>query len=158
MIVMAMPPQHQLFQHEEHQDAEQDGRRHAVRVAVLQRMRQDFQKSRAEQRADGIGDQHIDALRASREVIAAAATTLNTPPASETAMIQARVLTGNQVRSGERRGLYAEALVQPDQARHAPGTPITAIGKVTLGLADVHAPPPLIALTPKRSRRCRASR
>ncbi len=66
MVVMTVPPEHQLFQHEEEQDAEQHRRRHAVRVAMLERVRQDLEEGRAEQRADRVRDQHADALRPER--------------------------------------------------------------------------------------------
>jgi hypothetical protein len=66
MIVVAVPPEDQFFQHEEDHDAEQDGCRHAMRIAMFQRVRQDFQEGRAEQRADRVGNQHIDTMRADR--------------------------------------------------------------------------------------------
>lgn len=46
MIVMAMAPQHQLFQNEKNEDAEQDGRSHPVRIAVLERVREDLEEGR----------------------------------------------------------------------------------------------------------------
>ena len=67
MVVMAMAPQHQLFQQEEGQDAKQNRRRHTMRIAALERMRQDFQEGGPEQRADRVGNQHIDAVRTDRD-------------------------------------------------------------------------------------------
>ena len=66
MIVVTMAPENQLFQDEENQDAGQHGSRHAVRLAMFKGVRQDFQKRGAEQGANGIGDQHADAMRAQR--------------------------------------------------------------------------------------------
>lgn len=67
VVVVAMPPEHQFFKDEKHHDTEQDGGRHLVRVAVLQRMRQDFQECRAQQGADGVRDQDIDPMSPNRE-------------------------------------------------------------------------------------------
>ena len=67
MVVVEMPLQHQLLENEEHQDAEEDGCRHALRLPVLQRVWQDLQESGPQQGADRIGNQHIDAMRADRE-------------------------------------------------------------------------------------------
>jgi hypothetical protein len=63
MVVVAMSPEHQFFKYEEKQDAEQDGRRHSVRFAMLQGVRQDFQKGGTKQRTDRIRNQDIDTLR-----------------------------------------------------------------------------------------------
>lgn len=69
-------------------------------------------------------------------VNAAAAVTLNTPPASATAMIQERVLTG-KTRSRGRRGLYALwTALQPDQAGHSSGHAIAPVGKEAVGFTD----------------------
>ena len=48
-----MPPQDQFFQQEEQQQAGENGRHHALGRPVLERMRKQFQKHGAEQRADG---------------------------------------------------------------------------------------------------------
>ena len=42
MVVVAMPPQHQLFENEEHQDADQHRAGHVVGIGMLERVRQDF--------------------------------------------------------------------------------------------------------------------
>ena len=63
MMVVAMPPEHQLFQNEKSQDAEQHHHRHVMRIAMLQRMRQDFQEGGTEQRANRVGNQDIDPMR-----------------------------------------------------------------------------------------------
>lgn len=67
MIVVAMTPKNQFFEDEKRHDAKQDGRRRPVYIAVFECMRQDFQKGRAEQCTDRIGDQHADAMRAEGE-------------------------------------------------------------------------------------------
>ena len=67
MIVVTMAPENQLFEHEENQDTEQHGSRHFVRLAMLQRMRQDFQEGSTEQRADRVGNQDIDPMHAHRK-------------------------------------------------------------------------------------------
>ena len=64
VVMVAMPPQDQLFQDEESQDAKQYRSRHAMRIAMFQRMRQDFEESCAKQGADRVGDQHVDAVHA----------------------------------------------------------------------------------------------
>lgn len=64
VVMVAMPPQDQFFQHEENHDAKQNGSRHAMRIAMFQCMRQDFQKGRAEQGTDRVGDQDIDVSHA----------------------------------------------------------------------------------------------
>ena len=66
MIVVTMAPENQLFQDEENQNAGQHGSRHAVRLTMLQGMGQDFQERGAQQGANGIGNQHADAMRAQR--------------------------------------------------------------------------------------------
>lgn len=73
---------------------------------------------------------------------AAAAPTLKAPPASETAMIQERVLKGIYSlgkariirRPARESGIclpctYVRSWCQPDQAGHAAGDTITAVGK-----------------------------
>ena len=64
MIVMAMTPKDKLFKNEERQNTEQDGRRHALGLAMLQGMRQYFQKSRTQERPDCVGNQDIYAMYA----------------------------------------------------------------------------------------------
>ena len=61
-VVVAVPPEHQFFQNEEDHDAEQHRGGHPVRIAMLERMRQDFQKGSAKQRANGVGNQDVDTL------------------------------------------------------------------------------------------------
>jgi len=63
VVVVAMSPQHQLFEDEEKHDAEQDRCCHAMWFAMFQRVRQNFQESGAQQGADRIGNQHVDTLR-----------------------------------------------------------------------------------------------
>lgn len=64
---------------------------------------------------------------------AAAARTLSTPPASDTAMIQERVLTA--FGSMKSRGLYA-LVCQPDQRGLATGHAVAAIGEEAFRIAD----------------------
>ena len=59
LVAVAMTPEHQLFQHEKQQDAEQHRRCHAVHAAgKLEGVRQDLEEYRAQQRTDGVADQH----------------------------------------------------------------------------------------------------
>lgn len=66
MIVVAMAPKHELFEHEEHQDTSQHDRGNRLRRTNMQSFRQDFQKGCTEQSADRIGNQHIDPVSSQR--------------------------------------------------------------------------------------------
>ena len=58
VLGVAVAPEQQLLQHEEREDAAQDGSRGRMRIAAFEGVRNDFQERRAEQRADGKGHQH----------------------------------------------------------------------------------------------------
>ncbi len=63
-------PQHQFFQDEENKYAAEDGGGDAAHAhGAFERMRQQFEKGRAEQGADGVADEHRDpsGARAQRE-------------------------------------------------------------------------------------------
>ena len=62
VVMMAMAPEHQFFEHEERQDAKQHGRCRSMHISVRQGVRQNFQKGSPEQGTDRIGDQHADAM------------------------------------------------------------------------------------------------
>ena len=62
MIMVAVPPQNKFFENEKNHDAKQHRRGHLVRFAMFERVRQNFQKSRTEQGAYRIGNEHIHAL------------------------------------------------------------------------------------------------
>ena len=66
VVVMAMPPEHQFFQHKKHQNSEQYGRRSPMRIAMFQRVRQYFQERSPKQGTNRIGNQHADAMRSQR--------------------------------------------------------------------------------------------
>ena len=62
VIVMAMSPEHQLFQHKENQDAEEDRRRRIVDIAgVLKGVRQDFEENCAEESPDRVRNHNRNA-------------------------------------------------------------------------------------------------
>src|SRR3954464_15156466 len=54
---MAMAPEQQFLEHEEHEDSAEDGRRRLARVAALERVRNHFEERRSEQRSDREGNQ-----------------------------------------------------------------------------------------------------
>ena len=59
-----MAPEHQFFENEERHDAEQHGCRRLMHFTVLKRVRQNLQKGSPKQGANGVGDQHADAMGA----------------------------------------------------------------------------------------------
>ena len=67
-VAVEMPPEHELLEHEERQDAGEHRRGHRLQVlGVAERVRQHLEKCRAEQRADREADEHRHPLRAHRE-------------------------------------------------------------------------------------------
>ncbi len=133
MIMVAMPPEHQFFQNEKSQNAEEHGCRHFVRIAVLQGMRQDFKKSSPEQCSDGVGNQHIDALHAERHAHPGRRDNAENAPGkgneNDPGKSAHRLLL-----AGKRRGLYDGRRGKPDQGGHPPGHTIPAVRKEASGI------------------------
>ena len=63
MIMVAMPPKHQLFEHEKYQNAKKHCCSHPLRLPVLQRMRQNLKESGPQQRPNSVRNQQANPLR-----------------------------------------------------------------------------------------------
>ena len=63
VLGVAMPPQEQLLEHEEAEDSGQDRGRRLVRRPALEGVRDHLEERCAQQRADGVGDQHRQPAR-----------------------------------------------------------------------------------------------
>ncbi len=53
IVSVGVTPQHELFQQEEREQADQHGDHHALRSAIFERMRQELEEDGPQERADG---------------------------------------------------------------------------------------------------------
>ena len=67
IVAVGVAPQHELFQQEEREQADQHGDHHALRAAFLERVRQQLEEDRPQQRADGKRDEPRDPRRMQRQ-------------------------------------------------------------------------------------------
>jgi hypothetical protein len=67
VLGMAVAPQHEFLEYEETEDAAENGERRLVCVALVESVRDHFEKGGAEQRADGKRHEHRNPTRAQVE-------------------------------------------------------------------------------------------
>src|SRR5574343_118361 len=114
VVVVAMPPQYQLFENEEHQDADQHRTGHVMRIGMLECVWQDFQKHRSQQGTYGVGNERIDAMRTERTTDGSRSSHAEHAAGKGNGDDPGKGGHGKVVWRGS-RGLYAVVPVEPDQ-------------------------------------------